>query len=906
MPFRAISEDFHMPCPFLRLRDGLRSGRSGRIMGGLGLLVVLASLTLFGRPAAAESVSLQLRWDHQFQFAGYYAALWQGYYAEAGLDVEIRPAPAEDGTQRNAAREVIEGRADFGVGAGDVLVERDRGHPLVILASIFQKSPVAFYALETTPLHSPADLVGLRVVRRPGDMVDVELQAMLRAEGVDPSRIPPGLRAQGVVNLLEGTFDVTSDYTITAPWFAERLGLELRALHPSAYGVDFYGDSLFTHQRLVDQNPDLVRRMTAASLKGWEYALTHSEEIADRISRELPRIYPIEDFAGFNRFQIDGVRDLTYHPVVELGHINPRRWERMHAALKEAGLVNGTFDAQRAIFDPDRIAREMAARRQRILIWSAGILAVAVLVSAAATLILRRIIVTRTAELRRSEARYRTLYERTPAMLHSLDRTGRVISVNDHWLAVFGYRRADVIGRSEAAFFDVSSHLRAEIAGLPDRPRSKTLNGFDRRIMTRNGEMRDVQVSATVEFDDQGEIDQILVVSADVTEDHRIRRELMAAKDEAERADRAKTRFLAAASHDLCQPLQALQLYISLLADRMQGAPSAIFENIRLCMASLTSLLDDLLEISRLDAGLVRPNVDVLRLDEIVDRVVAGQRVQAENKGLSLRIVPSNVLVRSDAVLLERILLNLVSNAVRYTASGRILIGCRRSGATVRLQVWDTGIGIPEDKLGEIFREFCQIGNAERNSERGTGLGLAIVERLSRLLGHAVTVNSRPGSGSVFSVTLPIAVGGAAIGRVPALDHAPMPRAFIVVLDDERQVRDALTAILEDWGHGVLSVATPADAVARLSLSGRMPDLVIADFQLGDGLTGVKALHELRERLGPGFTGIILTADTTSDRMREVAESGFGLLHKPLDAARLRDIVAHVLGRSDAPIRQSS
>ena len=329
-----------------------------------------------------DKIVLRLRWDHQFQFAGYYAAKWQGYYRENGLDVEIRSAFEPDGKYQSAITAVAEGRADFGTAGADLLAAVDQGRPLVVVASIFQRSPVAFYAKSETGLQGPADLTSLRVGVRPDGIASVELRAMLRAEGIDPAAVVlrPIQGNLGIDDVVDGVLDVASGFTISAGWLAKNHAVTLTALHPATYGVDFYGSALFTHQRWIDNNPSLVQRFVSASLKGWEYALTNAEEIADRISEELPRTIAVSDVRTYNRFQIKPVRALTYHKVVELGHSNPDRWRRMYTAMMDAGIVTRRFEPERLIFDPVRLARDRTRHTTMLIVL--GLLAAILVISA--------------------------------------------------------------------------------------------------------------------------------------------------------------------------------------------------------------------------------------------------------------------------------------------------------------------------------------------------------------------------------------------------------------------------------------------------------------------------------------------------------------------------------------------
>ncbi|QTA86641.1 ABC transporter substrate-binding protein [Desulfonema magnum] len=349
---------------------------------------------------ASEKVTLQLRWDHQFQFAGYYAAKWQGYYEQAGFDVEIRSALEADGKILSAVEAVAKGEADFGVGAADIIMGKDKGYPLVVLAVIFQQSAAEFYAKEGTELNSLADLTRLRVARKVNDLIDVEFQAMLKSEGIDISLVPPYPHESGFTHLIPGRVDVMPGYKISVPYEAEHAGLKLITFRPSSYGIDFYGDSLFTRQDWLEHHQDSVRQFIDASLKGWKYALEHPEKITEKITRELPRIYMVKgNFLDFNRFQSKGVRELTLYPIVQLGHMNPNRWRRMHGFLKDVGVIKGEFDAGDFVFDPIRKQQEKAKRIQRMLfIGLSSILALAAL-ALCWVMMLRRTVAKRTEAL---------------------------------------------------------------------------------------------------------------------------------------------------------------------------------------------------------------------------------------------------------------------------------------------------------------------------------------------------------------------------------------------------------------------------------------------------------------------------------------------------------------------------
>lgn len=314
-------------------------------------------------------VSLQLRWDHQYQFAGYYCALWRGYYDESGLQVEIRGAVRPDASIISAVSEVSSGAATFGIGAADILTGDDslrtrnpRSGGLSVLASIFQRSAARFYSLKDSGISSPADLAGKMVARMSGDLIDIEFMAMLRNEGVDAATFRSVPHTPGVRGLKDRKADLLPGYTISLPYEASELGLDVEELDPRRYGVEFYGDSIFALHDWVTGHPELARAFVDASIKGWKWALEHPEETADEISRRFPRISPVSDFTAFNRFQSTRIQDLVLYPVVALGSVNPERWKTMYNELKAAGIVRQDFRPHQFVLEASYVQAQKDRR----------------------------------------------------------------------------------------------------------------------------------------------------------------------------------------------------------------------------------------------------------------------------------------------------------------------------------------------------------------------------------------------------------------------------------------------------------------------------------------------------------------------------------------------------------------
>lgn len=366
---------------------------------------------------------------------------------------------------------------------------------------------------------------------------------------------------------------------------------------------------------------------------------------------------------------------------------------------------------------------------------------------------------------------------------------------------------------------------------------------------------------------------------------------LSAQRDAAERANIAKSRFLAAASHDLRQPLQSLALFTSALEEWIRYPEvSKIVGNITTSVRALEQLFNALLDISRLDAGVLQPHRRHFYLNELCRRLANDYAVEAAHKGLAFSCAACTHVVQSDPALLERILRNFISNALRYTASGEVRVDCALAGESLRIDVIDTGVGIPTDQHRAIFSEFYQLGNPERDRNKGLGLGLAIVDRVARLLGHAIAVESTPGRGSRFSVTVPLgdAAHIAVEAAAPDVAVTDIVGMRVLVIDDEVSVREGMQALLQQWGCVVALAGSADEALAAARALGAAPDALITDYRLRDERTGAQAIDRLQRELGVTMPALIITGDTAPERLREAQASGHRLLHKPVQPAMLR------------------
>ncbi len=407
-------------------------------------------------------------------------------------------------------------------------------------------------------------------------------------------------------------------------------------------------------------------------------------------------------------------------------------------------------------------------------------------------------------------------------------------------------------------------------------------------------------------------VEGVVITFAEITERRHIANELELAKRQAEVANAAKSRFLAAASHDLRQPLQTLALLQGLLARAVTGERAqklvARFDE---TLGAIEGMLDTMLDINQIEAGTVHAEPVTFPINDLFDRLKDEFTYHAQAKGLALRMVGCSLSIYSDPRLLEQMIRNLVSNALKYTKRGKVLLGCRRHKGMLSIEVCDTGIGIPDQDLQAIFEEYHQLDNAARERSRGLGLGLSIVQRLGTLLGHRVRVRSQPGKGSVFAIEVALPPSPAALQRASALlatgDRSnPGVRRVgtILVVEDDPEVRELLEIFLKDEGH---QAATAPDGVSALTLAARgevRPDIILADFNLPNGMNGLQVAAKLQESLGRQVPAIVLTGDTSTGTLRQIALGTSVRLSKPVKLKELSQVIQRLLAVSQPAAEQ--
>lgn len=544
--------------------------------------------------------------------------------------------------------------------------------------------------------------------------------------------------------------------------------------------------------------------------------------------------------------------------------------------------------------------------------------------------------------LRESEQNIRIYTDNVPVLIAYLDPERRYLFVNKAYAETFNLDRDSITGQPCYKLFPVeeyeyrSPYITAALEGKRQR--------FETTLPSADGNPRYAEVTYIPHIGEYGDVLGYFTLYQDITErrkaeiaiketnetlEQRVRErthalsvvnkelrkentirslmedELRQAKSDADDANIGKTRFLASASHDLLQPLNAARLFTSALAQQSHSEEtSQLVSNLNGSLTAAEELITAILDISKLDAGALEPTITDFSLEEMFNNLCNEYTALAEKKELNFHCVNCKQVVRSDQQLLRRVIQNFLSNAVRYTQSGKILFGCRRRKNMLRIEVWDTGVGIAPDKIKEVFEEFRRIDNPKHSQVQGLGLGLAITERIARMLNHKLSVRSWPTQGTVFSIDIPLGDPAAEVKPKPEnrgwIRSKGLNGIQVLVIDNEPTILEGMSALLGGWGCEVKTAISADDAISLVSGSEFQPDIILADYHLSETLTGIMALQALKPLWDKEVPAIVITADRTEEVKIEISENDAQLLTKPIRPAALRAMINKMIATARA------
>ncbi|MCP4138263.1 MAG: ABC transporter substrate-binding protein [bacterium] len=883
------------------------------------LLFLKIGISEASPPAEAgnlETVTLQLRWRHQFQFAGYYMALEKGFYQQEGLSVIIK----EGNPGIIPIDSVIKDKAQYGISSSEILLKRLHGQPVVVLAVIFQHSPFCLVARRDSGILSPHDLVGKRVMLlRKNDAA--EIIAMLLDEGVSLDKLMVQDNSFNFNDLIEKKTDAFSSYTTNEPYYMKQKNIPCSIIRPINYGIDFYGDSIITSEQELEKHPERAAAFRKASLRGWEYALEHREEAIDIIISK----YTDRKTRDHLRFEANTLSQLILPKLIDIGHMNSKRWERIAQTYARLDMIKPGYSLEGFMYNPNPEPDYTFLRRTLI-----AILAVFLATGATALFLLffnkrlRKAVAQQTRELqeinielkdeigerkqveaalRDSETEYRGIFENATEGIYQSTPGGKLITANPALAAILGFDSPEEMTNSisnswDQLFVDYSRRKEFQRKLLEQG----SVKEFEFKSNRKDGKIIDVSVNAHAVYDSNNVIQYYEGMLEDITEKKQAL-QLQIEKDAAEASNRAKSLFIANMSHEIRTPMNAILGFSELLEEELENKKHKKYlSSILTSGQSLLNLINDILDLSKIEAGKFELQYTAANPQDLLKEIkqIFSQKAAQKNIDLLLTVDPSlppGLLL--DEIRLRQVLLNLVGNAVKFTEKGQVKLSLgsfypdeETSHLDLIFSVEDSGIGIRPDQQDVIFQEFRQQEGQINAKYGGTGLGLAISKRLASIMNGTITVESEPGKGSTFKLILKH-VSVASIIEKPSdaadninLKAIEFDRASILLVDDIENNRSLIKGFLGSYNFIIHEAENGKEAV-ELVYEIR-PNLVLMDMKM-PVMTGYEALKILKEDPATREIPIIaITASAMKQDEQFIKDTGCNeYLRKPVSKKKL-------------------
>ncbi len=893
-----------------------------------------------------DKIILQLKWFHQFQFAGYYAAIEKGYYEEAGIQVILKEGkPGVSFTD-----EVVSQNADYGIDMPILLLERDKGKPIVVLAAIFQHSPEILITRKDSGLSSPHDLIGKQVMLRPKG--NIESRAMFINEGIPLENVNILDHSWNIHDLIEGRVEASAGYITDRPFMLQRLSVPHIIIRPVTYGVDFYGDCLFTSENEIKEHPKRVKAFFDATIRGWDYAMKHPEELIDIIINKYSTRLSKEALL----FEAETMQELIQPKFIEIGYMNPGRWKHIGDTFVKLGMLTPDYSLDGFLFDPNPQDYSRIKKIVWSLIATVGFVLICAIILLTYNRKLNRKFFERTKhlsdeienrkqadrELGKSEAHMRTLIETIPDLIWLKDSDGVYLACNPKFERFFGAKQADIVGKTdydfinkELADFFSKKDKEAMAAGKPSMNEEEITYADD-------GHKEILETVKTPMFDQEGNLIGVLGIARDITDRKHIElklekhqknleglvaertKELEQSKYKAEIANLSKSEFLANMSHEIRTPMNAV-LGMNRLALEYASAPEQrrYLEIAQSSAESLLSLINDILDLSKIEAGQLDLNEEPFDLNTVLDKVIKTIEFKTQEKGLELTLLPIELhtALKGDENRLRQILLNLLGNAAKFTNIGGISIEVEELSQNeteidLQFRISDTGIGLTSEAQSHIFNQFTQADSSVTRKFGGTGLGLSICKKLTELLGGKIWVESELGKGSTFTFTVCYPKCNINLVRSNSSDSEKvfLSPLNILLVEDNQFNRHLAQIVLEKEGHTVICAENGVEALEKLSVDNF--DIILMDVQMPklDGIETTMLIRECENKVtissknhqkllgriqnnisGKRIPIIAMTAHAMSDDRRKCIEAGMDdYVTKPFEPEKIFAIMSRV------------
>ncbi|MGJ8640042.1 MAG: ABC transporter substrate-binding protein [Opitutaceae bacterium] len=714
--------------------------------------LLLSLLSLGTLCHGMEKVSLQLKWLHQFQFAGYYAAIEQGYYQAEGLEVELIEATHSE----DPSDSVLDGRADFGVSNAEVLVLRAQGEPVVALAAIYQHSPLVFTSIRSSGIESIHDLAGKRIMIEPNS---ADLFALLKAEQIPMDTIEFVPHSFSTDPLQLGEVDALSSYITDEPFAIRSLGEEPIVFSPRSTGIDFYGDILFTTEATIEAKPEMVAAFRRASLRGWSYALDNPEAVIDLILEK----YPTQKSPEALRYEAKRTIDLIRADIVEIGYMNPGRWQHIAEVFRSVGMIETPPDLNQFIYRSERpLSETIPFKTICISLVCISLLALVAGIQWRHRRRLENEIQKRKVSddlLNEREGEYRTMVEGAPVAFIVWDAELNISQWNQEAEKLFGWSSSEAIGNNAIDLIVPPSANETVRTGISTLKKDAPLTQINEN-KTKDGQILWCRWHNVPRKNAQGIVTEFHSIAIDVSDEVHNTERLEKDRQSALSANEAKDQLLASTSHEIRNPLNAIMGFTQLIIDDAQSSETKEMAKVVLDGAEdMLAILNDLLDTARIESGKMPIDRSTVQLDDCIQKEAKLFSQLIKEQGLDFKVsIPSEVpTIISDLRWIRQILHNLINNARKFTDQGQIKISLKvNTPKTVAIVVADTGIGMNDATLANVFEPFTQGPTKTTHSATGSGLGLSLTKKLAELIGGTLRAESKLGEGSTFTLELPI------------------------------------------------------------------------------------------------------------------------------------------------------
>ncbi len=835
---------------------------------------------------SADTITLQLKWRHQFQFAGYYAAIEQGYYREKGLDVVLKEARPG----MNIADELVSGRADFAVALPDMLIERQNGKPVVALAAIFQHSPLALFAAKRSGITNPQDIAGKTLMLQLNN--NAEIYAMLLMEGVRQSQFTVVPHTWDINDLIQGKVDATTGYVTDMPLSLREKGFEYLMIRPITYGVDFYGDCLFTTEKQIREHPQRVEKFLAATLKGWDYAMAHPEETTDLIIRKYHPRHTRKELL----FEAGAMRDLILPNLIEIGHMNPGRWRHIANTLVKLRMLKPQYSLAGFLYNPHE-QRYMATKRMVTIALS---VVVAVVLLAAGLLLfnrkLQRLVAEKTSELEAEQLLSEAIIDSLPGNFFMFEDGKRLVRWNKMFKKISGLTDNELFGHPALEFIAEKDRDKVEHA---IQTAMETGSSNVEAMAVFQGKAHPYYHSASV-LNINGKT-YLLGVSIDITARKKLEEQLQHA-----RKMESVGRLAGGVAHDFNNVLTAILGHSELLLTQLpENTPyRESVAGIHNAGKNAANLVRQLLAFGR---------KQILEKKTVSINDIANGVLNILHNTLGDDIVIESMLnatkgtIDADRGQIEQVLINLIFNARDAMPNGgKILIETQdltldgnyqdthpdiAPGTYVMIAVSDDGKGMASNVLKHIFDPFYTT----KKQGKGTGLGLATVYGIVKQHNGHILPYSEPGKGTVFKIYFP-ATEGAAIaddtgGKPASLEPGT---ETIMVVDDETYIRKFIVDTLESLGYKCVQASNGAEALDVFREYSDSIDLLLTDVVM-PGISGKELAEQILGEY-PDVKVVFMSGYTENTIAHHgVLDQGVNYIPKPITPIALTRKIRSVL-----------